>query len=119
MHHDYVELNRTFLVLPPAETDAPAEDLAPGFGAPLNWTDLLADRRVVLLSEAGSGKTAEIRSTARRLRAEGRPAFFLRLEFLVDGFDTAFEEGTDEEFEAWLGPARRAGYFWIQSTRPG
>lgn len=114
MHLDHVELNRTFRVLPPAETDTPSDDLAPGFGAPLSWTDLLTERRVVLLSEAGSGKTEEIRYTARCLRADGRPAFFLRLEFLVDGFDTAFEEGTDEEFEAWLGSSEE-GWLFLDS----
>lgn len=112
---DHVELNRTFRVLPPAETDTPAEDLTPGFGAPLSWTDLLAERRVVLLSEAGSGKTEEIRHTARRLRAEGLAAFFLRLEYLVDGFDTAFEEGSDEEFEAWLSSSEE-GWLFLDSV---
>lgn len=115
MNLDHVKLDRTFRELPPAEKDTPAEDSSSGFGAPLSWADLLAERRVVLLSEAGSGKTEEIRHTARCLRAEGRPAFFLRLEFLVDGFDTAFEEGTDDEFEGWLGSSEE-GWLFLDSV---
>jgi len=65
------------------------------------WSDLLKLPRVVVLSEAGSGKTEEIRHTAQRLRREGKPAFFLRLEHIPTEFETAFEEGTYEEFERW------------------
>lgn len=63
---------------------------------------LLNERRVVILAEAGSGKTQEIREASRRLRKEGKAAFFLRLEHIVVDFDTAFEEGTLEEFQTWL-----------------
>lgn len=111
---DHIELDRTFRVLPSFETDTPADDLAPGLGISLTWTDLLAERRVVLLSEAGSGKTEEIRHTARRLRAENRSAFFLRLEFLADGFDTAFEEGSAEEFETWVNSSEE-GWLFLDS----
>lgn len=102
MHHGYVELDRVFRTLPPAETDAPADEFAPGFGKTLTWSDLLTKRRVVLLSEAGSGKTEEIRQSALKLLLEGRAAFFMRLEFVVSGFETAFEVGSFDAFETWL-----------------
>lgn len=70
--------------------------------ASTRWADLLAEPRVILLAEAGSGKTEEIRHICRRQRAEGKPAFFLRIEHVVDDFETSFEEGDPEEFEAWL-----------------
>lgn len=70
--------------------------------ASTRWADLLAEPRVILLAEAGSGKTEEIRHICRRQRAEGEPAFFLRIEHVVDDFETSFEEGDLEEFEAWL-----------------
>jgi hypothetical protein len=56
---------------------------------------------VVVLSEAGAGKTAEIREQARRLRREGRAAFFIRLEHAAVEFESAFEEGDFESFQHW------------------
>ena len=47
---------------------------------PTQWPDLLEESRVVLLSEAGSGKTEEIRHVCRDLRLRGKCAFFLRIE---------------------------------------
>lgn len=54
-----------------------------------------------MLSEAGSGKTEEIRHVARQLRRDGRQAFFLRIEHIAQDFQDAFEEGTFDEFSAW------------------
>src|SRR5437868_14117171 len=69
---------------------------------PTQWSDLLEEPRVVLLSEAGSGKTEEVRHVCRELRRRMKRAFFLRIEHLVQDFDSAFEEGTPEEFEEWM-----------------
>lgn len=69
---------------------------------PLRWSDLLKEPRVILLSEAGSGKTEEVRHVCQRLRSEGKPAFFLRIEHVVHDFESCFEEGTLEEFEQWI-----------------
>lgn len=69
---------------------------------PTQWSDLLEEPRVVVLSEAGSGKTAELRHVCRDLRQRAKRAFFLRIEHLAQDFDAAFEEGTPEEFEDWM-----------------
>ena len=53
-------------------------------------------------SEAGAGKTWEIREVACRLRSEGKEAFFIRLEQAPHDFESAFEEGSFEDFQAWL-----------------
>jgi hypothetical protein len=99
----FVELNRTFHELAD-DASAPAADdrILVASGARLMWADLLQLHRVVLLSEAGSGKTEEIQHTARHLRLAGKSAFFLRLEHVVRDFETAFEEGSHDEFESWL-----------------
>ncbi|KTS92471.1 hypothetical protein NS376_23390, partial [Pseudomonas oryzihabitans] len=103
MGHEFIELNRTFHELSQsAENDDVEARSVSGFGKSLTWADLISHHRVVLLSEAGSGKSAEIRHTARRLRKEGKFAFFVRLEHVVEGFEDAFEEGTYDEFVAWL-----------------
>ena len=98
----HIELNRTFRELSHANVlGSDAESLYPS-GDSLTWESLLSEHRVVLLSEAGSGKTQEIRETAKKLRGQGKFAFFLRLEHVGTDFDSAFEEGTIEEFQSWL-----------------
>ncbi len=99
----FIQLNRTFHPLSDkAENDDADIRRFIGIGKPLGWSNLLKLRRVVILSEAGSGKTFEIRQIARQLRADKRPAFFLRLEHLGEHFESAFEEGSSDEFNAWL-----------------
>ncbi|WP_331373357.1 NACHT domain-containing protein [Sinorhizobium chiapasense] len=66
------------------------------------WENLVNEKRVVVLAEAGAGKTWEIRELARKLRDEGREAFFIRLELIPHNFDISFEEGMYARFQAWL-----------------
>ena len=102
--YDYVELSRTFHELSKHVRENDDFDISEAFhvGGVLTWADLLKNYRTVILSEAGSGKTEEIRATARKLRAEGKAAFFLRLENVAHDFDAAFEVGSLDEFNTWL-----------------
>jgi hypothetical protein len=81
----------------------------------LAWDDLVKGHRTVILSEAGSGKTEEIRQAALKLRAEGKVAFFLRLEHIPDDFDEAFEVGAVEEFKEWLASGKE-GWLLLDSV---
>ena len=45
-------------------------------GGWLEWPELREHRRVVLLAEASSGKSAEFRNQSDTLHAAGHPAFF-------------------------------------------
>ncbi len=98
----YIQLHRTFKQLLRDEKHGDDARALSSGTATVTLHDLLNVPRVVILSEAGSGKTEEIRHAARRMRAEGKAAFFLRLEHVSADFDTAFEEGTLEQFQAWL-----------------
>lgn len=111
----HVELNRKFrqLTEDPAASGSDQVPLLPSIGS-RDWDGLLEHHRVVILSEAGAGKTAEIRQVARRIRSQGKPAFFLRLENLPQNFDEAFEEGSIEEFDEWLASAAD-GWFLLDS----
>jgi len=102
--YDFVELNRTFHELSKYASENDELDLGHAFhvGDRLSWSDLIQQYRLVILSEAGSGKTAEIRSVTRNLRAEGKSAFFIRLEHIPNDFEDGFEVGSSEEFQAWL-----------------
>jgi hypothetical protein len=100
----FIELDRAFHELSEHAGKSDDVDLSQVFAVKSNltWDDVLRIRRAVILSEAGSGKTQEIRHAAGRLRAEGKAAFFLRLELIPDDFDIAFEVGTPKDFQAWL-----------------
>lgn len=102
--NDFVQLGRTFHELAKHARESDSFDLNQAFftGPRLSWEDLLKGFRTVVLSEAGTGKTEEIRQTAKRLRAAGTRAFFLRLEHIPHDFEDAFEIGTFDEFEQWL-----------------
>jgi hypothetical protein len=101
---EFIQLDRTFHDLALSEEEGKDAELVRLMRRekPAQWPDLLAEPRVVLLSEAGSGKTEEIRHVCRDLRQRGQRAFFLRIEHLALDFDGAFEEGTPEEFEDWI-----------------
>jgi hypothetical protein len=102
--YEFIELNRTFHELSQYARESDEADLSRAFhvGKKLGWPDLIREYRVVLLSEAGSGKTEEIRNIARSLRGEGKAAFFIRLEHIPGDFEDAFEVGSFEPFEEWL-----------------
>jgi len=71
----------------------------------IGWSDLQKKKRVVILSEAGAGKTAEIQNLTKKLREQNKNAFFFRLESLCKGlneFPVSFEIGNNKEFEQWL-----------------
>jgi hypothetical protein len=101
---DFVELRRTFHEL--SKNQEEHDDLAIHRSIfskkHLTWAELAEEFRVVVLSEAGTGKTEEIRHFSEVLRSENKAAFFLRLEHIPDDFEYAFEVGTFAEFELWL-----------------
>lgn len=99
----FVELHRTFHELSEDQKEIDEAQAMQSFGlaTPLDWQDLIKEFRVVILSEAGSGKTVEIRNVARSLRQQGRPAFFLRLEHIFADFEGSFEVGSILDFEKW------------------
>ncbi len=102
--NSFVQLGRTFHGIAKVARESDSFDFNQAFsvGPSLSWEELLRGRRTVILSEAGTGKTEEIREAAKRLRAEGKRAFFLRLEHIPDDLEDAFEIGTHEEFNQWL-----------------
>ena len=100
---DFIELHRTFRELSKNNSDNDDFDVirALGIGERLHWPDLIKEYRLVILSEAGSGKTYEIRNIANMLRGQGKPAFFIRLEHIPWDFQYAFEVGTYDAFTEW------------------
>jgi hypothetical protein len=115
--YNFVELNRTFHELSRYAGEGDEVDLSHVFhiGRSLGWSDLIGEYRVVLLSEAGSGKTEEIRNIAQKLRGDGKVAFFIRLEHIPNDFEDAFEVGSFEQFQAWLASGEE-GWLFLDSV---
>lgn len=111
----HIELNRTFHEL--SRVKGSVSDEVPLFpsGDALSWNSLLDEHRIVVLSEAGTGKTHEIREVAKNLRKQDKAAFFLRLEHVAVDFDSAFEEGTLADFELWISSADE-GWIFLDSV---
>lgn len=109
----FIDLDRRFHPLTDSEMEN-AESLAAGsdYGSGIGWPKLLNYRRLILLAEAGAGKTAEMRQQAKRLAEEGRFAFFVELEslaresvediLLADARERLDEWKTDGEAPAWF-----------------
>lgn len=119
---NYIELNRTFHQLSANySNEAKSDDvnitdaLGNYFGSNLSWEELLNEPRSILLAEAGAGKTQEIRYATKKLRFEGKAAFFLRLEHIVDDLEISFEVGTYNEFQSWLRSSKE-GWLLLDSV---
>jgi hypothetical protein len=117
MNEQFIELDRRFRDV--TELGDPEEaalrsylGIIPGLEPDLGWNEVLKSRLVVILGEAGSGKTWELRNQVRVLRRQGAYSFFVRLEWLVDSeliktLDTADERS----FLEWIRSDSQATFF--------
>ena len=115
--YQFIELHRTFHELSKRNSENDDEEIlwSLGVGEKLGWSNLISEYRLILLSEAGAGKTAEISNQANTLREQGKPAFFLRLELVGRDFEDAFEVGSYEAFEKWLASVEE-GWLFLDSV---
>ena len=112
-------VERTFRDIPEgklSEADQQSFLVSLGWSRGASWEDLLRSKRVLMISEAGAGKTYECRGQARRLWDAGEPAFFLELEGLSSG-DLARLLDPEEEarLAAWLCSQSDIATFFLDS----
>jgi hypothetical protein len=82
----------------------------------LGWPDLLQKRRVIVLAEAGGGKTEELKESARRATADGRFAAYATVEDVGrDGLREAMRPADRLRLDAWL-PSNEPGWLFIDSV---
>lgn len=78
----------------------------------LSWEDISARRRVVLLAEAGSGKTVEMREQVRLRVERGQFAFFASVEDVGnDGLEGALRTADRSRLAAWQTSGQSAWFF--------
>jgi hypothetical protein len=109
---DFVELNREFCVIDDNATEHDDYEYFYAYLAKkIQWQDLLEQYRVVIIAEAGAGKTREIQEQVKRLQAQGKSSFFLRIENIENG-DLGFDDlESPKRFEAWLNSENEAWIF--------
>jgi len=113
----FINLNRRFREFTPDEDpekaalDSYTASLA-GHEAGLGWEDLLERRLVVVLGEAGSGKTWEFREKAKALQSEGKTAFFIPLDQLIlQSLSGVLSKEEYDRFQSWLRGNEQATFF--------
>ena len=114
----HVPLDRQFVPID-KDTEIPL-DLPPHWGRKLygwlGWDELVERPRVVLLAEAGSGKTEEFEARAAALQLAGKFAVVVRVEVLADGgLDLGLDASKARQFNAWNGGSER-GYYFLDSV---
>jgi hypothetical protein len=113
-----IELNRRFVEW--KEKHSPDLDFAFHLGISrggLGWDDLLKKRRVVLLAEAGSGKSEEMAEQAKRQNAFGHFAFYIRVQDLGHrGLEAALQRNKDRERLAVWRTRTDHAWFFVDSV---
>lgn len=99
-------IERTFQDIPEGkfdEADQHAFLVGLGWREGLAWDDLLNSKRILIVSEAGAGKTYECEEQQRRMWEDGEPAFRLELASLaVEKISDLLSGEEEERFDAWL-----------------
>jgi hypothetical protein len=80
------------------------------------WADLLRRKRVLIVSEAGAGKSYECEECAKQLWKDGEAAFHLELASLAtEEFRTLLSMDQDARFDRWLSSQSEIATFFLDS----
>ena len=108
----FVDLDRRFTSLPERLVHGAEElDSFSGFGSDLTWSDVLNRRRVVILAEAGSGKTRELEEKAKQLSRSGKTGFFATVEDVGKSGRLVAGSADRARFESWKASEDDAWFF--------
>jgi len=116
----YIDLSRRFRDLTNAELEDPdilASLSEHEFFSAEDWPELLRHPRIILLAEAGSGKTIEMREQAKRIASEGKYGFFIALESLEDESLSDLLSGEEERaLEKWKADGHSTAWFFLDAV---
>ena len=112
-------IERTFEDVPDKKVDQAAQQsflLSLGQTKGTTWPDLLCSKRVLMISEAGAGKTHECRAQAGHLWDTGEPAFFVELSRLADrDLRGLLDHDEETRLDAWLASQSDIATFFLDS----
>lgn len=110
---------RTFKRIPDGKTsDADQQSFLVGLGwsRGCTWDDLLLSKRVLIISEAGAGKTYECRKQSERLWAAGEPAFFIELAALAtEELRSLLDADEEARLDDWRASQSEVATFFLDS----
>src|SRR5262245_9705303 len=87
-----------------------------GMSRDIGWDDVLKSGRILIISEAGVGKTFECRACRDRLWTNGEPAFFLELAVLAgEEVRQMLDAAEQDRFDAWLRAQSETATFFLDS----
>lgn len=112
-------IDRTFNDIPDGKVnDADQQSflVSLGWSRGDGWNDLLSSKRVLIISEAGAGKTYECRKQSERLWAEGEPAFFVELAALAtEDLRSLLVADEEDRLDRWLVSQSEEATFFLDS----
>ena len=112
-------IERTFQNIPNekiSKADQQSFLVSLGWARGSTWDDLLQSKRVLIISEAGAGKTYECRTQATRLWSAGEPAFFVELAALAtDELRSLLDVDEEARLDAWLASQSEVATFFLDS----
>lgn len=87
-----------------------------GWSGNLGWDELLKSQRILIVSEAGVGKTHECQARKKLLWDNGEPAFYLDLATLArEDLRNMLLPEEEERFDNWLKAQSEAASFFLDS----
>jgi len=83
-----------------------------GLSKSLDWIELLKSKRIIIVSEAGAGKTYECREEQKRLWELGEPSFYFELaELSTNNIEDLLSCEEENRFAHWINSSEIATIF--------
>lgn len=87
-----------------------------GYSSQIVWGDLLKSKRILIVSEAGAGKSYECREQANLLYSQGEPAFYVELSELASReLEKAISPEQAARFDEWKSGKTDGAVFFLDS----
>lgn len=110
----YINVNRRFYKSSDPQEEIPESCYADWFedSNTIGWNELLAYPHAIILGEAGSGKTREMKEQSARLNQSGHFSFFIPIEALAkESITELFRPDELVQFEQWQNSTEQAYLF--------
>ena len=114
-----MEIERTFQNISEGNLDKADQQsylVSLGWARGTGWKELLCSKRILIISEAGAGKTYECKSQCQRLWDAGEPAFRLELATLArSSLRDMLRIEQEQRLDAWLLSQSDVATFFLDS----
>jgi hypothetical protein len=113
-------VERSFCNIPEGKLDEADQQsflVSLGWSNALGWDELLRSKRILIVSEAGAGKTYECQNEQKRLWDAGEPAFYLELATLATSdVRSMLSHAEEQRLNAWLASQSDVATFFLDSV---